>query len=232
MGAVSPTELFNFLKSKNIKYLYYATTVKNACSMINCGMLMSNHQLKFKELPMTAPVNADLEKAVGIWNKISFYCCDLHGYFTRQNKLGPVCFVIDIDFLLEVHEKDLYISKRNPLNWKKGLRRNHIYYSSVNEFAENFDNLIPERIAHKNIVLLRDKKSTIYLSKYLVEIIFDKPAHRHLLFTKSKNALTSALKKSGLTQTPLKIRECKDFCFCQTNYEETSIEEIEKLFLP
>lgn len=232
MISVFPTELYEFLKSKGVKHLYCATTVRNACSMISYNALMSNHQLKFKELPMTEPVNADLEKVVSMWNKISFYTCDLHGYFTRQNKLGPVCFVIDIDFLLEVYEKDLYISKRNPLNWKKGLKKNQICYSSVNEFAEQFDNLIPERAAHKNIVLVRDKKSTVDLSKYLVEIILDKPAHRHLLFKKSQKALTSALQKSGLAKTPLKIRECKEFCFCEDNYGGMTVEEIEKLFLP
>ncbi len=232
MISVSPAELYEFLKSKGIKYLYCAVSVRDACSMISCGTLMSKHQLKFKELPMTEPVNADLEKAVSMWNKISFYTCDLHGYFTRQNKLGPVCFVVNIDFLLEIHEKDLYISKRNPINWKKGLRRNQICYSSVREFAEQFDNLIPERIAHKNIVLIRDKKSTVELSKYLVEIIFDKPAHRHLLFTKSKNAIKSSLDSSELAHIPLKTRECTESCFCETNYGTMTIEEIEKLFLP
>ncbi len=232
MISVSPTELYEFLISKGVKHLYCATTVRNACSMISCGTLMSKHQLKFKELPMTEPINADLEKVVSVWNKISFYTCDLHGYFTRQNKLGPVCFVVDIDFLLEIHEKDLYVSKRNPINWKKGLLRNQICYSSVSEFAEQFDNLIPKRIAHKNIVLVRDKKSAVKLNKYLVEIILDKPAHRHLLFTKSQNAIKCSLKTAKLENIPLKIRECTEFCFCEANYGEMTIDEIEKLFLP
>lgn len=232
MSTVSPAELLELLKSKEIKYLYYATSVKSACSMLNSGTLMSKHQLNFQKLPMTEPDNSDLEKAVGVWNKISLYTCDLHGYFTRQNKLGPVCFLIDINFLSEVNEKDLFISKRNPLNWKKTLKKNQIYYSSATEFAERFDTLISEKTAHKNIILIRDKKTTIDLNKYLVKIILDKPAHRHLLFTKSKNSLIASLKASELQHIPLQIRECKEFCFCEANYDEMTVEEIEKLFSP
>lgn len=232
MIAVSPAELHSFLKSKGIKYLYYASSVRNSCSMLECGKLISNHKLNYQKLPMTEPVNSDLEKRARMWNKIPFYICDLHGYFTRQNKQGPVCFVIDIDFLSEVHEKDLYVSKRNPFNWKKNLKSNQICYSSVSEFAESFDSLLPERTAHKNIILVRDKKSAIDLKKYLVKIIFDMPAHRYLLFTKAQKALKSALEKSELANIPLEIRNCRNFCFCETNYSEMTAEEIENLFLP
>lgn len=232
MIAVSPKELHSLLKSKGVKYLYCANSVKNSCSILKCGELISKHQLNYKKLPMTEPVNSDLEKSASVWNKTLFFICDLHGYFARQNKHGPVCFVMDIDFLLEIHEKDLYITKRNPINWKKHLKQNQICYSSVAEFAEEFDSLLPERRAHKNIILVRDKKSIIDLKKYLVKIILDKPAHRHLLFLKAQEALKSALEKSELTNVPLKIRNCKDFCFCETNYGEMTIEEIEALFLP
>lgn len=232
MIAISPNELHAFLKSKGIKYLYCANSVKSSCTMLEQGELLSNHQLNYRKLPLTEPVNTESEKRAGVWNKISFYICDLHGYFTRQNKQGPVCFVVDIDFLLDIHEKDLYISKRNPINWKKHLKHNQIYYSSVAEFAEDFDSLLPKRKAHKTIILVRDKKSTINLKKYLVKIILDKPAHRHLLFVKSQKALSSALEKSKLANIPLKIRNCNDFCFCETNYSEMTKEEIETLFLP
>lgn len=232
MSIIPPAELHSFFKSKGVKYLYCAASVKDACSMINCGTLMSKRQLNFKKLPMAEPVNADLEKSVSIWNKISFYICDLHGYFTRQNKLGPVCFVIDIDFLLEINERDVSISKRNPINWKKGLKKSQIYYSSITEFAECFDTLIPARFAHKNIILLRDKKSTVNLNKYLLKIILDKPAHRHLLFTKAQKALKSELENSGIAHIPLKVRKCEEFCFCQANYSKMQVNEIEKLFLP
>ncbi len=232
MGAILPLELYEFLKGKNIKYLYFATTVKNACSMINGGTLMSNRKLNFQKIPMSEPNNSDVEKNVCVWNKLHFYTCDLHGYFTRQNKTGPVCFVVNIDFLLQVHKNDLSISKRNPLIWKKGLTKSQIYYSSVDEFSENFDSFIEKRSAHKNIILLRDKKSSVDLNKFLVEIIIDKPAQRHLLFTKAFKALKNALVNAKLTDIPLKARECKNFCFCQDNYNAMSTKEIEKLFNP
>ncbi len=232
MISLSPKELYQFLKSKGIDRLYYANTVKNSCSMLTCGELMSNHQLNYRNFPMTDPINPSLEKEFCMWNKISFYTCDLHGYFSRQNRIGPVCFAIDIDFLLELHEKDLYISKRNPMYRKKGMRRKQICYSSVNEFAETFNSLISDKIAHKNIILVRDKNSAVDLRKYLVEITLDQSAHRYMLFTKAQNALKSALKGSGISQIPLKIRECKKACFCQANYDVMTADQIERLFLP
>lgn len=232
MGSISPADLYNFFDNKGIRHLYFSSTVKNSCSMITCNTLMSNRQLNFQKMPMSAPTNPDFEKGVRMWNKIPFYICDLHGYFTRQNKLGPVCFVININFLLDIHEKDLSISKRNPLNWKKGLTKNQVYYSSLDEYEEVFDTFMTERTAHKNIILLRDKKSTVNLSKYLTEIILDKSADRHLLFTKAQDELSNALKTANLTHIPLKIRECKNFCFCQSNYGGMSNEEIKKLFKP
>lgn len=232
MIAVSPAELHKFFKSKGVKYLYCANPVRNSCSILECGKLMSKHKLNYKKLPMTNPVNPDLEKKVSMWNKIPLYICDLHLYFTRQNKLGPVCFVVDIDFLLETHEKDLYISKKNPYNRKKGVETNQLCYSSVAEFSECFDSLLPERTAHKNIILVRDKKSAVDLSKYLVEIILDKPAHRHLLFKKAQKALKASLEASALKHVPLKIRKCKKICFCEANYGKMNEEEINKLFNP
>lgn len=232
MKAILPEELYKFLKSKNIEHLYFATTVKNACSMLNCGELMSPHQLSFQKLPMSLIENSDTYKQSSMWNKISFYLYDLHGYFARQNKLGPVCFAIDINFLLELNEKDLYISKRNPLNWKKGLKRNQICYSSVTEFAEEFEDLLPCRTAHKNIILIRDKKSKIDLRKHLAKISLDKLENRHLLFKKAETALYNALEHSGLEKALLNVKKCDSFCFCQLNYSAMTRDEIEKLFLP
>ncbi len=232
MYSVSPAELHEFLKSKGVKHLYYATTVKNACSMIKRGTLMSNHQLNFQKLPMTPSINAKFEQFVNMWNKIPLYVCDLHGYYPRQNKRGPVCFVMDIDFLLEVNGKDLTVTKRNPLYWKQGIRSRHIAYTSVSEFAENFERLIPEKIAHKNIILVRDKKSEINLGKYTSEIILDMPAHRYLLYKKAENALAEALKASEITSVPIKVRKCGESCFCRKNYGASSVDELEKIFLP
>lgn len=232
MNRISPTELYEFLKSKNINHLYFACSVKTACSIINCGNLLSKHKLSLNKLPATGIDSAETDKAVGLWNKIIFHICDLHGYFARQNKFGPVCFVLNIEFLLDVHENDLWVSKKNPLHWKKGTKKSDLYYFSVNDFAENFENLIKNKKAHKNLILIRDKKTEVNLKKHLVEIILDKPGERHLLFMKSKKALLYALENANFQNVSFKIRNCKNFCFCSTNYAEMSEAEIKELFSP
>lgn len=230
MISVSPKELHQLLKENGVGYLFFSCSVKNACTMLNANTLMSLLQLSLKQLPMTVIDNPTLYKQTCMWNKISLYLTDLHGYFPRQNKLGPVCFKISIDFLLEIHERDLYISKRNPLNWKKKFQPTDICYSSVSEFSESLKTLNKERKIHKNIILIRDKKSQIELSKYLEEISLDYLERRYLLFKKAKNALSTALENASLNNVTLKITKCEKFCFCQTNYSEMPVDEIEKLF--
>ncbi len=232
MIIISPKELHSFFKSKGVEYLYFSSTVKNACSMIRSDTLMSLRVLSLNELRMTPVENTDSYKRCYMWNKISLYLCNLHGYFARQNKNGPVNFKISIDFLLDIHERDLYISKRNPMNWKKSLTKNDICYSSVDEFSESFSSLYNERKMHKTIILIRDKRSQIKLSKYLFDVSLDYLQDRHLLFMKSEKALKQALKASGLNHIPVTPLKCDNSCFCQTNYKEMAKADLEKLFLP
>lgn len=232
MQPVSPYELHKLLKENGVDYLYFSCSVKNACSMLQSNTLMSFLTLSLKQLPMTEVEKPALYKNTCMWNKIPLYIENLHGYFPRQNKSGPVCFKISTDFLSEIHERDLYISKRNPLNWKKNLKSRDICYSCVSEFSEYFSTLNEHRKIHKNIILIRDKKSEIKLTDYLIDISLDYLDCRHLLFKKAKQAIISAIETAKLNNVKLNITKCTNFCFCQTNYAELSADEIEKLFLP
>lgn len=232
MILVSPKELHNFLKSKGVEYLYYSSTVKNVCSMIRSDTLMSLRVLSLNGLPMSPVDDTASYKRCYMWNKIPLYLCNLHGYFTRQNRNGPVNLKISIDFLLDIHARDLSVSKRNPLNWKSNLTKNDICYSSVEEFSKIFDTLYDERKIHKTLFLIRDKKSQISLSKYLREISLDYLHDRHLLFKNSEKALKKVLDQSNLNNIPFRILKCDSFCFCQTNYNEMAKCDLEKLFLP
>lgn len=230
MNTVAPTELLDFLKSKGINRLYCATTVKTACSIINSGKLMSKHKLDLNKLPMTGAEDANFYKSVNLWNKIILSLFDLHGYLPRQNKFGPVCFVLNVELLSEINIRDLRISKKNPMYFKDTPKYKR-FFSSFEDFAQNYDWIIDEQKANRTLILLRDKKSTVDLNKYLVEVILDKPEERHLLFTKAKKAVSSTLEASGL-KAPLKIREDNDFCFCQFNYNLMKEDEMNILFNP
>lgn len=232
MIVISPAEMHGFLKAKGVEYLYFSTTVKNACSMIHSDSLLSLRLLSFNQLPMTPVDNISAYKETNMWNKVPLYLCNLHGYFTRQNKNGPVSLKISVDFLSEIHERDLCVSKRNPLNWKNNLTKNDICYSSVEEFSKDYDTLLDSRRIHKTLFLIRDKKSQIKLSKYLCEISLDYLHDRHLLYKKSENTLKEAIKQSELNNVPFITFKCNNFCFCQTNYNEMTKKELESLFLP
>ncbi|MBQ8766504.1 MAG: hypothetical protein IJZ16_06835 [Clostridia bacterium] len=232
MISVSPTELHSLLKERNINCLYFSCSVRNACSMINTDSFLSLRQLAYKELPMSDVTNAAIYKQASLWNKRQFHLCNLHEYFPRQNKLGPVCFRVSIDFLLDVHPRDLYITKRNPLHWRKGLHPTDICYSSVQEFSEVFEALFDKRLLHKNIILVRDKRSEIKLSDYLLEIILDKPGDKFLLWRKSTNALKESLNNEKFSKITFKTSPCKKQCHCAENYNDMASTELENLFRP
>lgn len=232
MIVISPAEMYDFLKSKDIEYLYFSTTVKNACSMIRSDSLMSLRLLSLNELPMTPIDNVLSYKQSNMWNKVPLYLYNLHGYFTRQNRNGPANLKISVDFLLDIHARDLSVSKRNPLNWKSNLTKNDICYSSVEEFSKDFDTLYNDKKIHKTIFLIRDKKSQISLSKYLCEISLDYLKDKHLLYKKSEKAIKEVLNQSNLNNIPFNTLKCNNFCFCQTNYSEMTRQELENLFLP
>lgn len=231
MSPLSPKELHTLLKEKNIDTLYFSCSVRNACSMISTDSLLSLHQLAYKELPMSELNNADIYKQSSLWNKRQLYLYDLHTYFPRQNKLGPVCFKISIDFLLDIHLRDLYITKRNPLHWRKKLKSCDVYYSSIQEFSDDFDSLFENRLLHKTIILIRDKKSEIKLSDYLQEVILDKPGDKYLLWKRSVAALQQALDNLP-TKKPLLKRKCEKLCHCAENYNGMTPEELDVLFNP
>ncbi len=232
MIVISPAEMHKFLKSKGVEYLYFSTTVKNACSMIRSDSLMSLRLLSLNELPMTPIDNVLSYKQSNMWNKVPLYLCNLHGYFTRQNRNGPVNLKISVDFLLDIHARDLSVSKRNPLNWKSNLTKTDICYSSVEEFSKTFDTLYNDKKIHKTLFLIRDKNSQISLSKYLCEISLDYLHDRHLLYKKSEKILKEVLNQSNLNNIPFITLKCNNFCFCQTNYSEMTRQELENLFLP
>lgn len=118
MIIISPTELHHFLKSKGVEYLYFSSTVRNTCSMIHSDTLMSLRLLSLNELPMTAIDNSDTYKRCSMWNKIPLYLCNLHGYFNRQNKNGPVNLKISIDFLLKFIQETFLFQKEILLTGK------------------------------------------------------------------------------------------------------------------
>lgn len=234
MISLDPKELYSFLESKNIKQFFHANTVKTSCTFIQQKGLLSRGSIESKGLIQTAQSSDQIDKKYNVWNDIFLDIVDLHGYFPRQNLYGPVCFVLDSKLLLDAELPNICITKDNPIYWNDSLIEEDKYYSSVDEYAECFEDIKKNHILHSQMFTIHNTLKRIPFKKYLIKIIFDNPGVKIdniFLYRQAKETLIDSLKKSGLDVDKLEVRKCSG-CFCHDNYlNQVEESELKKLFL-
>lgn len=235
MIEVSPKELYDFLSRRKFKYFFHANTVKTSCTLIEQKGLLSRGEITKRKLAMAAQSSDDIDKVFNVWNDIFFDIVDLHGYFSRQNLYGPVCFKISNEFLLDKDLPNICITKDNPIYWEQDMSNEEKYYLTVDEYAAEFDENMKNRTIQKKMFTIHDTSKRIPFKKYLVEVILDNTevkVNGVSVFSIAKEALVSAIRKAGFDPNILKVRKCTN-CYCGTNYmSQVSIAELEKLFMP
>ena len=235
MIEISPTELYDFLESKNLKYFFHANTVRTSCTLIRQKGLLSRGEITKRNLPMTPQSSDEIDKIFDVWNDIFFDIVDLHGYFPRQNLYGPVCFKLSNKFLLDDNLPNICITKNNPIYWDINMTEEEKYYSSVDEYISDFEKNMRNLSIQTKMFTIHNTTKRIPFKKYLIEILLDNPRvkiNEHALFPDAKQAILSTLNESGFDTNMLKIRVCSN-CFCKENYfKQVSIDELEKLFTP
>lgn len=235
MIEISPTELYDFLESKNLKYFFHANTVRTSCTLIRQKGLLSRGEIAKRNLPMTPQSSDEIDKIFDVWNDIFFDIVDLHGYFPRQNLYGPVCFKLSNKFLLDDNLPNICITKNNPIYWDINMTEEEKYYSSVDEYISDFEKNMRNLSIQTKMFTIHNTTKRIPFKKYLIEILLDNPRvkiNEHALFPDAKQAILSTLNESGFDTNMLKIRVCSN-CFCKENYfKQVSIDELEKLFTP
>lgn len=234
MISVNPKELHEFLKSKHFKYFFHANTVTTACTFIEEKGLVSRGRVESKDLIQTEQSSDEIDKQFNVWNDIFFDLFDLHGYFPRQNLYGPVCFVIDNDFLLDDQLPNICITKNNPIYWDEAMDVKDKYYSSVSEYINEFESNKKSRILQQKMFTIHDTKKRIPFKKYLVKILLDNPKVKIgdiRLYHEAKQKLIASLEESGFSKHILETRVCSN-CYCHQNYlNQIDSEDLEKLFL-
>lgn len=218
-----------------MKYFFHANTVKTSCTMIEQKGLLSRGEISRRNLPMTSQTSDADDKKFNVWNDMFFDIVDLHGYFPRQNLYGPVCFKISNEFLLDDNLPNICITKDNPIYWDSNMEDTDMYYSTVEEYTKDFNTNMNNRTIQGKMFTIHDTSKRIPFKKYLVEIILDNPyvkVNDIPLFPPAKQALITALNKSGFNENILTIRRCNN-CFCKTNYlNQVDVDGLEKLFKP
>lgn len=231
---VNPVELFQFLEQKNFKYFFHANSVTTACTFIQNKGLYSRGTIESTGHIQTKQSSDDIDKQFDVWNDIFIDLIDLHGYFPRQNLYGPVCFVLDNSFLLDKELPNICITKNNPIYWDSTMKETDKYYSSVKEYADEFDCNRRKKCLQQKMFTIHNTNKHIPLKKYLVKIVLDNPKVKVgevSLYNEAKKSLCKALTEASYSEKILETRECTS-CYCHDNYlNKIGVKELEKLFL-
>lgn len=226
--------LYNFLRGKGYKYFFHANSVTTACTFIEQKGLLSRGAVERNGLIQTEQSSDDIDKTFNVWDDVFLDIVDLHGYFPRQNQYGPVCFVLDIKLLLNPEFSNIWITKDNPIYWTANMDDRKKYYSSVQEYIDEFDANIANKSIQKKMFTIRKPHKELSFEKYLVKIILDNPevaVYGRNLYNEAKIKIEDSLNNSGFNINLLETRSCSG-CFCVGNYfDEVEVSDLEKLFL-
>lgn len=234
MFILDSKKLYDFLYSKGIRKFFHANTVVTSCTYIEHKGLMSRGFVERYGFNQTEQPSDQLDKKFDVWNDIFLDIVDLHGYFPRQNSYGPVCFVLDLCLLLDDELQNICITKNNPMYWKEDMLNEDRYYSSVDEYAYNYENIVKNHDLYNHMITIHDIFRIIPFEKYLIKIVLDNPMVSMddvNLYECAKQKLSIVLDKSGLGLNKLETRSCRG-CFCHENYRnQFTVDKLKKFFL-
>lgn len=227
------SELYDFLIEKEVLALYHANTVRTSLTYFAERGLLSRGAVESKGLIQTPQSSDEVDKVLNVWDDVFLDTVDLHSFFPRQNYYGPVLFVLDID-LIKDEEFEIWITKNNPINWKKATPDDERYFIDVDDLRKHWDEIPRQR----KMITIKNNDSPI-LFNYVRKVIVDDPKVTLIQDEVKTHVFNESFKiiKNAITdEHPLKgkftIRDCKGYCYCTSNYlHQHNAEEIKRLFL-
>ncbi|MCG2615253.1 hypothetical protein LZZ85_13210 [Terrimonas sp. NA20] len=236
---IASRELYELLKSKGIKFLHHANTVRTALTFIQEDALLSRAYVEANLLDQTEQYSDGDDKRLGIWDAVFVDGWDLHKEFGRNN-YGPVLFKFPIELLLDPAFRFVRITKTNPANWTGQETK---FFKTIEEVNDKY--LIEgkfDRMKDAGVMFLIEKpEKTITLSKYCTQIILDDPDIETLvdgesksIFERVKSTLEDAITGSPLKEITISKRHPHNpthgcYYIYRTMYHK-DLEEFHKLF--
>jgi len=230
---LSNIDLYNFLVEKEVLALYHANTVRTSLTYFNQNGLLSRGAVENMGLYQTPQSSDEVDKVLNVWNDVFLDTIDLHSFFPRQNYYGPILFELDID-LIKNDNFEIWITKNNPINWKKETPDNERYFINIDDLKENWDKIPRQR----KMITVRNNQSPI-LFQYIRRIIVDDPRvtikqgdDKIHVFNQSVKIIKEIISEGHQLKNKFITRECKGYCYCTSNYLYQHTEsEIKRLFL-
>lgn len=222
------TDVYPILKLKGISHLHHANSVVTSKAFLRLGGLASRGRVQRSGFPQTTQYTDVIDQRYGIWNDVFTDSVDIHERSKSHNKYGPVLFVLDARFLLELPDDvDILVTKTNPTKWHNGQSIQDRYFTSAQELEANltygtFDQMIT----------FRTDEGIIPFGKWLECIKIDDPQLQNM---DGSNVFKNALDSLQVTameiniEFPVNMRTCKKGCSCVKFYASNDM-FIEKFF--
>jgi hypothetical protein len=161
------------LIDKGIDTLHHANTVQTACLFLQNGRLLSRGTVEDRGLAQTPQRSDDLDKRYAIWNDIFLDSVDIHERAKARNLYGPVLFRFRLDLLLEPEIPTVWITRKNPTEWREGEKPEDRFFTSVTEFANKYS-----KGDFGSMFMLRHAGGVLRLERHLKDIVLDEPTMR------------------------------------------------------
>lgn len=236
-------ELYEMLREKGLQYLYHANTVSTSLTFIKQNALLSRAYVEFNTLVQTGQKSDAGDKEHDVWDHVFLDGEDLHKRYSQANKYGPVTFRMKLELLKAPELEYIYITRSNPMYWKKNTPVEKKFYASIDEVKADY--LSGRKLDSQIMFTLKDTQKKVALDKFLVAVGIDKP--EILINLKSggmKNVgeytfekISKTLADSGLENVPVYFRHENESRYCRCNFNYTyyynfDYQEFMKRFYP
>lgn len=155
---------------------------------------------------------------------------DIHDRAKQRNFYGPVIFVFDVEIFSQDWLSSLWITKKNPQNWKETDTNSDRYFDSVEDFRQNY-----KFGDFEKIFVLRHIGGVLRLKPYLQKILLDNPRLSFNgidIYSQAVGALKATARIGGIENIIIEQRGCQEACNCINQYETMRPETLSKFFVP
>lgn len=225
-------QLYEYFIEKDVKQLFHANTVATSMTYITANGLLSRGAVEARSLFQTSQTSDEKDKVVGVWKDIFFDTKDLHGFFPRENKYGPVSFKFPVEVILD-ENYEIWLTKNNPQYRDETTTMQERYFQSIEELREIGDSYL----LYRKMLLVKNFMQPFPLD-HLVQIAIDDPHvkipdelllwHEYVKAFKSIHSLHLIgkfhIRKVGV--------DCQRYCYCTDNYLRYPVGQLAKIFLP
>lgn len=228
---LNPLSILSILRSKGVKKLYHANSVRSCVTYLEVGGLLSRGEVEELGLDQTSQFTDSLDRKFGIWHDVFVDGVDIHSRAMARNKYGPVLLEFNLRLLEWEGLPPLWITRGNPCRWRDGQSDEERYYRSPEEFAEEYDFGDFFRM-----ITFRGGGGVIPFELFLERIIVDNP-HLALgpdnVFKRALRAITAAAAGTPLASPDVLVeRRCGPGCSCEAEYRAMATDEVRNNFLP